>query len=204
MNSGARASGPAARVNITFGQVNPLGDQPPTVAMKTKTLAGLEADSPRCARAAASPRPSSARPGVSQRAIAYYETESQQPLGALLADLATALKVSADELLGLKPIAEKRSPKRARLLKRLQKVEDLATANQPVASRSSTASSPPGNGARPASPAEARVLFRAVAQRPRSTGAQLPWLRRLDHRPSSAKQECNRVRSAKLLPASLR
>lgn len=38
--------------------------------------------------------------------------------------------MSADELLGLKGIAEKRSPKRARLLKRLQKVEDLAPADQ--------------------------------------------------------------------------
>jgi hypothetical protein len=68
--------------------------------------------------------------GVSPRVIAYCETESQQPPGALLADLGTALKLSADELLGLKAIAEKRSPKRARLLKRLQKVEDLAPADQ--------------------------------------------------------------------------
>jgi transcriptional regulator with XRE-family HTH domain len=68
--------------------------------------------------------------GVSQRVIAYYETETQQPPGALLADLATALKVSADELLGLKETAEKRSPKRARLLKRLQKVEELPAVDQ--------------------------------------------------------------------------
>jgi hypothetical protein len=62
--------------------------------------------------------------------IAYYETESHQPPGALLADLATALRVSADELLGLKAITERRSPKRARLLKRLQKVEDLPAIDQ--------------------------------------------------------------------------
>ena len=68
--------------------------------------------------------------GVSQCAIAYYETESEQPPGALLADLARALKVSSDELLGLKPITEKPSPRRARLLKRLQKIEDLAPADQ--------------------------------------------------------------------------
>jgi hypothetical protein len=60
--------------------------------------------------------------------IAYYETESQQQPGALLADLATVLKALADELLRLKTNAEKRSPKRARLLKRLQKVEALAHA----------------------------------------------------------------------------
>lgn len=68
--------------------------------------------------------------GVSQRVVAYYETESQQPPGALLVDLAQTLKVSSDELLGLKPISEKRSPRTARLLKRLQKIEDLPTADQ--------------------------------------------------------------------------
>lgn len=68
--------------------------------------------------------------GVSQRVIAYYETESRQPPGALLADLATALKVSTDELLGLKASTERRSPKRARLLKRLQKIEDLPAVDQ--------------------------------------------------------------------------
>lgn len=68
--------------------------------------------------------------GVSQRVVAYYETESQQPPGALLVDLTQALKVSSDELLGLKPLTEKRSPRTARLLKRLQKIEDLPTADQ--------------------------------------------------------------------------
>jgi transcriptional regulator with XRE-family HTH domain len=59
--------------------------------------------------------------GVSRRVIAYYEAESDQPPGALLVDLARALKVSADELLGLKPATEKTPPKTARLRKRLQK-----------------------------------------------------------------------------------
>jgi len=67
---------------------------------------------------------------VSNRVIAYYETEDAQPPGALLADLARALRVSADELLGLKPIQEKQSPKSARLLKRLQKIADLPPADQ--------------------------------------------------------------------------
>jgi hypothetical protein len=62
--------------------------------------------------------------------IAYYETETEQPPGALLADLAKALKVTSDELLGLKSIAEKQSPKRARLFKRLQKSEELPAADQ--------------------------------------------------------------------------
>jgi len=67
---------------------------------------------------------------VSRRVIAYYEAESTQPPGALLADLARTLKVWADELLGLKPTSEKTPPKTARLRKRLQKVEQLPPADQ--------------------------------------------------------------------------
>ena len=43
------------------------------------------------------------RVGVSKRVIAYYEDENAQPPGAMLVDLAHALSVSTDELLGLKP-----------------------------------------------------------------------------------------------------
>jgi|GEM_PF-975113 len=68
--------------------------------------------------------------GASQRVIAYYEGEGGQPPGALLAHLARALKVTSDELLGLKPATEKPSPKTARLLKRLQKITDLPAADQ--------------------------------------------------------------------------
>lgn len=50
--------------------------------------------------------------------------------GALVADLARTLRVSADELLGLKPISEKQTPKAPRLLKRLQKIADLPAADQ--------------------------------------------------------------------------
>jgi transcriptional regulator with XRE-family HTH domain len=67
---------------------------------------------------------------VSRRVIAYYEAQSAQPPGALLVDLARALKVSTDELLGVKPISEKLSPKTARLLKRLQRIEELPPADQ--------------------------------------------------------------------------
>lgn len=52
---------------------------------------------------------------MSRRVIAYYETQSAQPPGALLLDLARTLKVSTDELLGMKPVTEKLSPKTARL-----------------------------------------------------------------------------------------
>jgi len=68
--------------------------------------------------------------GVSQRVIAYYVSDDAQPPGAMLADLARALAMSADELLGLKPLAERKSAKTARLLKRLRKVADLPPADQ--------------------------------------------------------------------------
>lgn len=68
--------------------------------------------------------------GVSQRVIAYYEGERGQPPGALLADLSRVLKVSADELLGLRPAQEKQAPKTVRLLKRLLKIADLPPADQ--------------------------------------------------------------------------
>jgi hypothetical protein len=50
--------------------------------------------------------------------------------GAILADLAKTLQVTRDELLGSRPIKQKASPKKARLLKRLQQVEKLPEADQ--------------------------------------------------------------------------
>jgi len=70
------------------------------------------------------------RVGVSQRVVAYYEADDAQPPGALLVELATALDVSADELLGIEPLKEKLPPKTARIRRRLQQVEDLPTADQ--------------------------------------------------------------------------
>ena len=67
---------------------------------------------------------------MSRRMIAYYEAESDQPPGVLLVDLAQALKVSADELLGLRAATEKTPPKTARLRKRLQLVDQLPAADQ--------------------------------------------------------------------------
>lgn len=68
--------------------------------------------------------------GVSRRVIAYYEAESPQLPGALLVALAQALQVTADELLGMAPLAGLPSPKTARLLKRLQRIEELPPADQ--------------------------------------------------------------------------
>lgn len=68
--------------------------------------------------------------GVSQRVIAYYEQDNAQPPGALLVDLARALRISTDELLGLKPLRETATPRAARLLRRLQRVQALPPADQ--------------------------------------------------------------------------
>lgn len=68
--------------------------------------------------------------GVSNRVIAYYEQDQAQPPGPLLADLAQALRVSTDELLGLEPFREKTTPGVARLRKRLRQVEALPRADQ--------------------------------------------------------------------------
>jgi hypothetical protein len=61
--------------------------------------------------------------------IAYYESDGAPP-GAMLVDLARALGITADELLGMAPVREKISPKTARLLKRLRRIEELPPADQ--------------------------------------------------------------------------
>lgn len=66
---------------------------------------------------------------MSQRVITYYETESTQPR-AHCSSISRALHVTTDALLGLKPIADTLAPKTARLLKRLQRIEELPPADQ--------------------------------------------------------------------------
>ena len=69
--------------------------------------------------------------GVSRRVVAYYEQADAQPPGPLLLDLAQALQVSTDELLGRRPLkTPPSSPKTVRLLKRLQQVETLPRTDQ--------------------------------------------------------------------------
>jgi len=68
--------------------------------------------------------------GVSNRVIAYYEQDSAQPPGPILIDLAKVLKVSNDELLGVKPVKEKANATNARLLNRLQRVVELPPADR--------------------------------------------------------------------------
>jgi transcriptional regulator with XRE-family HTH domain len=78
--------------------------------------------------------------GVSRRVIAYYEPEDSQPPGAMLVDLAKALRVSTDQLLGLKPSKDTTSPRAARVVKRLQRIAQLPASERAWCSSSSTAS----------------------------------------------------------------
>ena len=63
--------------------------------------------------------------GVSRRMIAYYEAESEYPPTALLPKLARALRISADELLGIAPTKKMARPGDNRLQRRLQQIEKL-------------------------------------------------------------------------------
>lgn len=71
-----------------------------------------------------------AKAGVSYRMIAHYERPDAQPPGPILPDLARALRVTADELLGVTPVTDRTSPRTARLMKRLRRAETLPTADQ--------------------------------------------------------------------------
>lgn len=99
--------------------------------MKERTLTGFgpRLAAPRQARGLSQEALADAA-GVSRRVIADYEAERAQPPGALLVELAQALTVFADELLGLKLLRESLPPMTARLLKRLRRIEELPPADQ--------------------------------------------------------------------------
>lgn len=65
--------------------------------------------------------------------VAYYETHSGTPAGPVLLKLAHALKVSPDELMGLKAearTADSSSPQNLRLWRKLRRVEKLPPAQR--------------------------------------------------------------------------
>jgi len=62
--------------------------------------------------------------GTTQRMIAYYESRAEKAPAALLPKMAAALAVSADELLGIKPLRKGRKPD-TQLHRRLQRIEKL-------------------------------------------------------------------------------
>jgi transcriptional regulator with XRE-family HTH domain len=75
---------------------------------------------------------------VTQRAISYYETDGGSPPGPVIAQLAQALKVSADELLGIQAAPREASgfervasdPEKQRLWKRFQRITLLPERDQ--------------------------------------------------------------------------
>lgn len=67
---------------------------------------------------------------VSNRVIAYYERKTQYPPAHLIGPLAQALEVSTDELLGLKPSKIKGKGFSLKIVKRMQKIEELPLSQQ--------------------------------------------------------------------------
>jgi transcriptional regulator with XRE-family HTH domain len=72
-----------------------------------------------------SQRDLSAELGISQRMIAYYESQSERPPAHLLPKIAAILRVSADQILGIRPLKEKEAVKHLRLWRKLRQVETL-------------------------------------------------------------------------------
>ena len=71
--------------------------------------------------------------GTTQRAISYYETEAGFPPAPAVIDLARALQVSTDELLGVRAPKVERlhdNPETRRLWKRFQLVSQLPERDQ--------------------------------------------------------------------------
>lgn len=63
--------------------------------------------------------------GVSRRMLAYYEVQSDHPPTTLLPAIATALKISTDELLGVAPARRVAKPRNTRLERRIQEIDKL-------------------------------------------------------------------------------
>lgn len=63
--------------------------------------------------------------GMSRRMMAYYEGQSAHPPTHLLADIARALHLTTDELLGVTPVKKTNKPRNTRLQRRLEQIEQL-------------------------------------------------------------------------------
>jgi transcriptional regulator with XRE-family HTH domain len=68
--------------------------------------------------------------GIDQTLVSNYERGAARLHGALVAGFAKALRVSADEILGLKNPTPKNGTTNGRLLRRLQRVEELPRDDQ--------------------------------------------------------------------------
>lgn len=63
--------------------------------------------------------------GVSYRMLAYYEAQTEHAPAHLLPQLAAALGLSVDQLLGREAVSKRKSPENRRLLRKLKLVEKL-------------------------------------------------------------------------------
>lgn len=63
--------------------------------------------------------------GISRRNLAYYETQTQHPPSSILPELARALNVTIDELMGATPIRKAARAGSSRLQRRLAQIEKL-------------------------------------------------------------------------------
>lgn len=63
--------------------------------------------------------------GVTRRMIAYYESESEHLPASLLVELAQALNVTTDELLGVRQVKKKKPSQDTRLQRRFQQIEKM-------------------------------------------------------------------------------
>ncbi len=69
--------------------------------------------------------------GLSQRMMTYYEREAAKPPAHVLPQIADALKISVDELLGLRTIRnDPGPPRRSRLWRKLREIEKLSRRDQ--------------------------------------------------------------------------
>lgn len=99
------------------------------MAKRKMTVSGAETFGERLARlrvkAGYTQRDFAAEVGISNRMVAYYETESAYPPAHLLPLLAKVLHVSTDILLGLDHSKVKQTTRDNRLWRRFQKIEQM-------------------------------------------------------------------------------
>lgn len=106
-----------------------MGKKGGVMPKRKAQLNGVETFGARMARlrkaAGYSQRDLAAELGISQRMIAYYEKQTQYPPTHLLPNLAKALGVSADQLLGLEKVKTDGKIRDTRLWRRFRQIEKL-------------------------------------------------------------------------------
>lgn len=93
----------------------------PFVSRKWRRLRGRWART----RRGYSQRALAAEIGISNRMVAYYEAQTEHPPAHLLATIADALGLTADQLLGRERLKKRKAPTNERLLRQLRQVEKL-------------------------------------------------------------------------------